>query len=64
MQGVVSVVVPYFDEAPALPALIGALETLGRRLEEEMACGLEIVLVDDGSRDETRGDCATLGVLA
>jgi polyisoprenyl-phosphate glycosyltransferase len=60
MQGVVSVVVPCFDEAAALPALIGALETLGRRLEAEMACGLEIVLVDDGSRDGTWGRIETL----
>jgi hypothetical protein len=60
MQAVVSVVVPCFDEAAVLPALIGALNGLGRRLEEEMACGLEIVLVDDGSRDGTWGRIETL----
>lgn len=50
-----SVVVPCHNEQTALPALFRRLETLNDGLLERglIAAPLELVLVDDGSRDET-----------
>jgi polyisoprenyl-phosphate glycosyltransferase len=47
--GVVSVVVPVFNNAETLPALLERLRAVGERLEHR----LELVFVDDGSSDES-----------
>ena len=49
----VSLVVPCYDEEEVLPLLIERLAQLAARLDAEFACDVEIVLVDDGSRDGT-----------
>lgn len=45
------IVLPAFNEAAGLPALLEAVEDLGRRLAESTA--LRVVVVDDGSTDGT-----------
>jgi glycosyltransferase involved in cell wall biosynthesis len=47
VAGLVSVVVPVFNNASTLPALLERVRTVGDQLEQ----GLEIILVDDGSSD-------------
>jgi glycosyltransferase involved in cell wall biosynthesis len=52
-----SVVIPVYNEAEALPALYGALE----RTLDALHCSSEIIFADDGSRD---GSAAVLDALA
>jgi polyisoprenyl-phosphate glycosyltransferase len=49
-----SIVIPLFNEAEGLPALHASLLAVARRLKEQRALKVEIVYVDDGSRDATR----------
>ena len=51
MPGLVSLVVPIFNEAECLPLLRAELTTLAGRLEHERGLEVETVLVDDGSSD-------------
>lgn len=46
-----SVVLPIYNEAPVLPRLLSAL----RQALEQAACRTEIIAVNDGSVDQTRG---------
>ncbi len=46
-----SIVIPVFNEQEVLPHLRAHLESLARRLP----CAVELILVNDGSRDATRG---------
>ena len=48
---IISIVIPCYNEAAAFPYLKAALIDLGGRLESRY--GVEVVLVDDGSRDGT-----------
>ena len=48
-----SIVVPLFNEAKGLPNLHGRIVEVARRLKSERGLALEIVYVDDGSRDAT-----------
>lgn len=47
--GVLSVVVPLYDEAASVDRLLGRLRAALAEIDEEV----ELILVDDGSRDET-----------
>ena len=46
-----SIVVPCYNEAAALPHLYEALKQVGDELKSRV--NLELILVNDGSRDET-----------
>jgi len=48
-----SIVVPVFNEAKGLPNLHGRIVEVARRLKSARGLALEIVYVDDGSRDST-----------
>ena len=48
-----SIVVPIYNEASNLPALHERLSALAERLNKERQIAVEIVYVDDGSRDNT-----------
>ena len=48
-----SIVVPLFNEAKGLPHLHGRIVEVARRLRSARGLALEIVYVDDGSRDST-----------
>ncbi len=48
-----SIVVPVYNEAAGLTALHGSLVEVARRLREARGLAVEIVYVDDGSRDAT-----------
>jgi glycosyltransferase involved in cell wall biosynthesis len=48
-----SIVVPLFNEAKGLPNLHGRIVEVARRLRNARGLSLEIVYVDDGSRDST-----------
>src|SRR5712692_9060495 len=48
-----SVVVPIYNEASNLPALHERLTALAQRLNKERQIAVEVVYVDDGSRDNT-----------
>ena len=50
VPGVVSIVIPTYNEAHALPALLAQLERLGA-----VEAGCEVVVVDGGSTDGTPG---------
>jgi dolichol-phosphate mannosyltransferase len=52
-RAVVSLVVPCFNEHDVLPLLIARLEELAAQLAAEQDCDADIVLVDDGSTDDT-----------
>ncbi len=60
MRAVISIVVPCFNEEAVLPALAERLAELSQRLDAELGCDVEIVLVDDGSRDGTWGQIRSL----
>ena len=49
----ISVIVPCYNEQDVLPLLVERLRQLARNLDAEMDCDIEVILVDDGSRDET-----------
>src|SRR5215471_14240493 len=49
IEGSVSVITPAFNEAASLAELIEHLDTVLRRL----ACSYEILVIDDGSTDNT-----------
>ena len=51
MSKYVSIVVPAFNEAANLPALVRAIEEVFSHIED---CGYECLIVDDGSTDNTR----------
>jgi glycosyltransferase involved in cell wall biosynthesis len=48
-----SIVVPIYNEASYLPALHERLTALAQRLNKERQIAVEVVYVDDGSRDNT-----------
>src|SRR5271165_4800776 len=48
-----SIVVPLYNEAAGLPALHGRIVEVARRLSAARGLRVEIVYVDDGSRDAT-----------
>jgi glycosyltransferase involved in cell wall biosynthesis len=48
-----SIVVPLFNEANGLPALHARIVEVAKRLKAERGMSLEVVYVDDGSRDAT-----------
>jgi glycosyltransferase involved in cell wall biosynthesis len=50
-----SIVVPVYNEAAGLAALHGRIVEVARRLRASRGLGVEIVYVDDGSRDATFG---------
>lgn len=49
----VSIVIPCFNEQAAFRFLFDRLTSLSDGLEREMNCHVELILVDDGSRDST-----------
>jgi polyisoprenyl-phosphate glycosyltransferase len=51
--GGLSIVVPIYNEASYLPALHERLTALAQRLNKERQIAVEVVYVDDGSRDNT-----------
>ena len=55
-----SIVVPLFNEAKGLPNLHGRIVEVARRLRSARGLALEIVYVDDGSRDSTSEVAKTL----
>src|SRR3954462_9536478 len=57
----VTVVVPVFDEAGALPEVVRGLADVARALEPRYA--FEFVLVDDGSSDHTLSVAEQLAVV-
>lgn len=50
----VSVVVPVYYNAPSLLALLERLETVERELQERHGVSLQLVFVNDGSRDDSQ----------
>jgi polyisoprenyl-phosphate glycosyltransferase len=48
-----SIVVPIYNEASNLPDLHQRLTTLAQRLNKERQLAIEVIYVDDGSRDKT-----------
>jgi glycosyltransferase involved in cell wall biosynthesis len=52
-QAGLSIVVPVYNEAAGLPALHGRLVEVARRLRAARGLMVEVVYVDDGSRDAT-----------
>jgi polyisoprenyl-phosphate glycosyltransferase len=48
-----SIVIPVFNEAAGLPSLHGCIAEVARRLRQTRALAVEVVYVDDGSRDTT-----------
>src|SRR6476661_3108531 len=48
-----SIVVPVYNEAKGLPALHERLAEMARFLQTKRGLTLEVVYVDDGSRDDT-----------
>src|SRR5437870_10470241 len=48
-----SIVVPLLNEAGGLPALHAQIEEVAKRLKAKWALAVEVVYVDDGSRDPT-----------
>ena len=48
-----TIVVPAYNEAEALPHTHAKLCAFGRKLKEERGLAVEILYVDDGSRDGT-----------
>ncbi len=59
-----SIVVPLFNEADGLVALHGRLVEVARRMRERHALAIEVVYVDDGSRDHTLTVAQTLPATA
>jgi glycosyltransferase involved in cell wall biosynthesis len=55
-----SIIVPAYNEAEGLPIFHTRLAQLARRLRETRGLGLEVVYVDDGSRDATAQVARTL----
>ncbi|MBR4544632.1 MAG: glycosyltransferase family 2 protein [Oscillibacter sp.] len=49
----ISVVVPCYNEAAALPLFLDALREISAELHDEFSCKVELLFVDDGSRDGT-----------
>lgn len=49
----ISVVVPCYNEAAALPLFLDALREISAELYDEFSCKVELLFVDDGSRDGT-----------
>jgi len=52
-SGGLSIVVPVFNEAAGLPVLHNRLTEIARRLQAQRGLSVEIVYIDDGSRDAT-----------
>src|SRR5690348_18180298 len=48
-----SIVVPVYNEAAGLPSLHERIAGVARRLKETRGLAIEVVYVDDGSRDAT-----------
>ena len=69
-RDLVSIVVPCFNEQEILPRARFELLALAKRLDFDEACGVEFILVDDGSTDRTwplicdwaRGDPTVVGI--
>jgi glycosyltransferase involved in cell wall biosynthesis len=55
-----SIVVPVFNEAEGLPALHARIAEVGRHLKEARGLAVEVVYVDDGSRDATHAVACAL----
>jgi glycosyltransferase involved in cell wall biosynthesis len=55
-----SIVVPVFNEAAGLPSLHSRIAEVARRLRETRGLAVEVVYVDDGSRDATLSVAAML----
>jgi len=53
MKAGLSIVVPLFNEAKNLARLHGQLADVARKLAETRDLSVEVVYVDDGSRDDT-----------
>lgn len=51
--GLITVVVPCYNEQESLPLFLSALADVARTMQTEHAVHIEAILVDDGSRDET-----------
>ena len=51
----ISVIVPCYNEEEALPPFLEALRKTEAGLREEFGCEVELLFVDDGSRDGTLG---------
>lgn len=52
-SGGLSVICPCLNEAESLPALVARLRPVLRQLAEEQRQPVELILIDDGSTDET-----------
>lgn len=52
-RALISVMVPCFNEQQVLPVLVERLQGLADRLDGSCDCDMEIVLVDDGSTDDS-----------
>jgi cellulose synthase/poly-beta-1,6-N-acetylglucosamine synthase-like glycosyltransferase len=50
-----SVILPAFNEARALPATLAALDVARRRVELRFGCETEVLVVDNASTDATAG---------
>jgi glycosyltransferase involved in cell wall biosynthesis len=59
-----SIVVPIFNEAAGLSALHGRIVEVARRLRETRGLAIEMVYVDDGSRDHTLAVAQSLPAAA
>jgi polyisoprenyl-phosphate glycosyltransferase len=53
MTPTLSIIIPLFNEAAVVPALVARLDGLARRLAPDLPDGLEVVCIDDGSSDGT-----------
>src|SRR4051794_25427875 len=53
MNAGLSIVVPLYNEAKGLARLHEHLSGVARRLKETRGLGVEVIYVDDGSRDDT-----------
>jgi polyisoprenyl-phosphate glycosyltransferase len=58
-----SIVVPVFNEAKGLPALHERIAEMARYLQNKRGLKLEVVYVDDGSRDDTYAVAQSLPAL-
>ena len=52
-MGLITVVVPCYNEQESLPFFLSALADVARTMQAEHDVQIEAILVDDGSRDET-----------
>lgn len=60
----ISVVVPCYNEQETLPIFVPAISEVARSLNREHGARMELVLVDDGSSDDTLGEMRAAARLA